>query len=253
MAITHDDRTARQRPRMERVGESGATTNALTTAARMSVRVWDWPVRTVHWAIAALVAVSVATGLMGGNAMEWHLRSGFAILALTLFRILWGLAGGRHARFASFVRGPRAVVGYMRSLFAPPRELHAGHNPLGGWFIVLLLAALLAQAATGLFATDDIATEGPLAKRISDELSDRLTWLHVRGAWVVVGLAAVHVGAALFYLFVYKENLIRSMFTGVKFLPRRFAETGIGPDPSVRAVVLLCICALAVWVVVTRL
>lgn len=253
MASTHDDPAARQRPGTERAGESGATTNAVATAARVSIRVWDWPVRAVHWAIVALVAISVATGLVGGNAMEWHLRSGFAILALTLFRVLWGFAGGRHARFSSFVRGPRAVAGYVRALFAPPREMHAGHNPLGGWFVVLLLAVLLVQAATGLFANDDIGTEGPLAKRVSDELSDRLTWLHARGAWVVLGLATVHIGASLFYLFVYRENLIRSMFTGVKLLPRRFPDADVGPDRSVRALVLLGICALAVWVLVTRL
>ena len=252
MTITHDDRAMRWRRGRERVGEHEATTDAVATAP-VSIRVWDWPVRVTHWAIAALVAISVATGLIGGNAMEWHLRSGFAILALTLFRILWGFAGGRHARFASFVRGPRAVAGYVRSIFAPPREMHAGHNPLGGWFIVLLLASLLVQAATGLFANDDIATEGPLAKRISDELSDRFTWLHVRGAWVVLGLATVHIGASLFHLVVWKENLIRSMFTGVKLLPRRFVDAGIGPDRSVRALVLLGVCALAVWVVVTRL
>jgi cytochrome b len=220
---------------------------------RVPIRVWDWPVRVVHWAIFALVVTSIATGLIGGNAMEWHLRSGFAILALALFRVLWGFAGSRHARFASFVRGPRAVAAYVHSLFKPPREAHTGHNPLSGWFVLLLLVALLAQAATGLFANDDIATEGPLAKRISDELSDRFTWFHVRGAWVVVGLACVHIGAALFYLFAYNENLIRPMITGVKQVPRRLGDAAVRRTASIRALALLGVCALAVWAIATRI
>ncbi len=221
-------------------------------ADRVPVRVWDWPVRVVHWAVFALVVVSVATGLVGGNAMEWHLRSGFGILLLVLFRILWGFLGSHHARFSSFVRGPAAVIAYARSLLQPPPAVHTGHNPLGGWFVVLLLTALLTQAATGLFANDDIAAEGPLAKRISDDLSDRFTALHVVGAWVVVGLASVHVGAAFFYLAVFKENLIQPMVTGVKLVPRRVVDAATRPVKGARALALLAICAYAVWVLVTE-
>lgn len=224
-----------------------ASASLATAADRVPVRVWDWPVRVVHWAIVALVVVSVTTGLVGGNAMEWHLRSGFAILALVLFRILWGFLGSHHARFASFVRGPAAVIAYARSLLQPPPAVHTGHNPLGGWFVVLLLTALLTQAATGLFANDDIAAEGPLAKRISDDLSDRFTSLHVIGAWVVVGLASVHIGAAFFYLVVFKENLILPMVTGVKRVPQRIVEVATRPLTSARAVALLGICTYAVW------
>jgi cytochrome b len=214
---------------------------------RIPVPVWDWPVRLVHWVLALLVVVSIATGFIGGGAMEWHVRSGFAVLALTLFRVLWGFAGGLHARFASFVRAPRTVVAYTRSLVRPPREVHAGHNPLGGWFVVTILAALLAQAGAGLFADDDIATAGPLAKFVSDAVSDRFTWLHARGAWVLVALVTLHVGAALVYLVAFRENLIRPMFTGVKQLPRRLAGAATGRVASLRALVLLAICALAAW------
>jgi cytochrome b len=223
-----------------------------TAADRVAVRVWDWPVRVVHWAVFALVVVSVATGLVGGNAMEWHLRSGFGILALVLFRILWGFLGSHHARFSSFVRGPAAVIAYARSLLKPPPAAYTGHNPLGGWVVVLLLAVLLAQAATGLFANDDVAAEGPLAKRISDDLSDWFTALHVIGAWVVVGLASVHVGAALFYLAVFKENLIRPMVTGVKLVPRRVVDAATRPVKGARALALLTLCAYAVWALVTE-
>ena len=110
----------------------------------------------------------------------------------------------------------------------------------------------MAQAATGLFANDDIATEGPLAKRISDDLSDRFTSLHVIGAWVVVGLVSVHVGAAFFYLVAFKENLIRPMVTGVKLVPRRVADAATRPVTGARALALLAICAYAVWALVTE-
>ena len=213
------------------------------------VPIWDWPVRVVHWAMVVLLAVSLTTGLVGGDWLAWHLRSGFAILALTLFRVLWGFVGSTHARFASFLRGPRRAVAYVRSLVHPPHETCAGHNPLGGWFVVLLLAALLAQADAGLFADDGISTAGPLAKHVSDAMSDRLTSLHVRGAWVLVALVAVHVGAAVGYLIVLRDNLILPMFTGTKRLPRRLAGTVSRPVAHLRALVLLAVCALAAWAI----
>ena len=118
--------------------------------------------------------------------MDWHIRAGETMLTLVLFRILWGFLGSRHARFASFVRGPRAVLAYARSLLRPAHAQFAGHNPLGGWMVVLLLGALLAQASAGLFANDDIATEGPLARFISKDLSDAISSFHRRNAWFVV-------------------------------------------------------------------
>ncbi len=119
--------------------------------------------RIVHWTIVALVAVLLATGLYGGAAvMVWHMRAGEALLALVLFRILWGFAGSANARFASFVRGPRMVLRYLRSLARPPQPLHATHNPAGGWMVVALLAVLLIQCGLGLFTHDDVMTEGPL-------------------------------------------------------------------------------------------
>src|SRR5205085_10607784 len=103
----------------------------------------DWPVRVVHWAMTILIVVLVATATIGGNAMEWHMRAGEAMLALVLFRIVWGFAGSRYARFANFLRGPGAVAIYARSLTRPAREVHVGHNPLGGWMVIVLLAGLL--------------------------------------------------------------------------------------------------------------
>src|SRR5271166_1648469 len=95
-------------------------------------RVWDLPLRIVHWAMVALLIVLVATAKIGGDAMDWHIRAGETMLTLTLFRILWGFLGSRHARFANFVRGPRVVLAYARSLLRPAHAQFVGHNPLGG-------------------------------------------------------------------------------------------------------------------------
>jgi len=220
--------------------------------APAAVRVWDLPLRLVHWAMAALLVVLVATAKIGGDAMDWHVRAGETMLALVLFRILWGFLGSHHARFASFVRGPRVVLAYTRSLLRPVHAQFVGHNPLGGWMVLLLLVALLVQASSGLFSNDDIATEGPLAHLISKDLSDMISSFHSIDAWFVLALAGIHVAATLFYLIQFKENLIGPMVDGIKELPA-ISDKEIPDHASLsRAVALFALCALAVWLLVTR-
>lgn len=216
-----------------------------------AVRVWDVPVRIVHWAMVVLLVTSVVSAKMGGGAMDWHVRSGEAMLVLVLFRILWGFFGSRHARFASFVRGPGAVIAYARSLLRRSHAEFVGHNPLGGWMVILLLLALLVQASLGLFSNDDIATDGPLVRYISKDLSDAISSFHKRNAWVVVALATVHIGAVLFYLVRFRENLITPMMIhGVKRVS--LADAGASHGPSMwRALALFGLCAFAVWLLVT--
>lgn len=218
----------------------------------VAVRVWDRPVRVFHWTLVALLVASVISVKVGGNAKEWHLRCGYAILALVLFRIAWGFIGTHHARFATFIKGPGAVVGYARSIVAGRHETHAGHNPLGGWMIVVMLVGLLAQACMGLFSNDDIALDGPLARLVDKNLSDAITSWHRRGAWLIFALAGLHVGAVVFYLVALKENLVRPMLTGAKVLHPRIAPEAI-TEAVGRAVILLALCGLLVWYVVTRL
>lgn len=215
-------------------------------------RIWDWPVRLVHWMIVALLVTLVVTAEVGGNAMEWHVRAGETMLALVLFRVIWGFVGTRHARFSSFVRGPAAVLRYARSVVRPPHELHVGHNPLGGWMVIALLLLLLVQAGTGLFSNDDVLTEGPLVRFISKDLSDTISGFHIKNAWVIVALACVHIGAVMFYLLALKENLIAPMVHGSKRLPATRANAGAGREGPAKAIVLLGGCGLAVWWLVTR-
>lgn len=193
-------------------------TEAKTTTGR-TVRVWDIPVRVFHWLLVALVFTSWLTSELGGNAMTYHMWSGYTILALLIFRIVWGVTGSEHVRFGDFVHGPASVLRYLRATFSPDAPRYIGHNPLGGWSVVLMLISLLVQACTGLFASDDIATEGPLTSKVSGATSSLLTTIHRYNIYVLLGLITVHIAAALFYLFVKRENLIAAMFTGRKLVP----------------------------------
>src|SRR5262245_2329397 len=118
--------------------------NSLKPDATESL-LWDLPVRIFHWGVVALLPAAWWT------AEEWHFEVhqwiGCTLRVLVVGRILWGFIGSRHARFADFLVGPRAVLAYLRG--AVPAS--AGHNPLGGWSVVVLLTLLLAQAISGLF------------------------------------------------------------------------------------------------------
>lgn len=183
-----------------------------STPSFTRVPVWDLPVRIFHWTLVLLVIGQVATAQVGGNAMEYHALGGYAILTLVLFRIVWGFVGSRHARFTDFLRGPVAVWRHLRGQAAQT----LGHNPAGGWSVVLMLVSLLTQALTGLFANDDIMMEGPLAKHVSGEVSAFATRIHDVNAIVLLTLIAIHLLAVLFYLFGKKQNLIGPMLTGRK-------------------------------------
>jgi cytochrome b len=216
---------------------------------RKTVAVWDWPVRIVHWLLVVLIVVSWITSEVGGNAMTYHMWSGYTILTLVAFRIVWGWVGSRHARFASFVRGPGEVIRYATSLAGTRSSSFLGHNPLGGWSVVLMLLSVAVQATTGLFANDDVMTEGPLASRVSGEASELLTAIHNYNFYVLLALIALHLIAILFYLLVKRENLIGAMFTGRKYI------NGVAPaqEPMaslLRAAVVLLIVAGAVAAVV---
>ena len=180
------------------------------------IQVWDIPTRLFHWVLVALVSISFVTGKMGPTYMNYHEYSGVAILILVLFRLAWGFVGSEESRFKAFLRGPSAVMRYASTLFQRKASRHLGHNPLGGWSVILLLISLFIQAGTGLFANDDILTEGPLFNLVSKATSDWLTGIHHINHTVLLALILIHLGAILFYLFYKKENLIVPMITGYK-------------------------------------
>jgi cytochrome b len=233
-----------------RDGAAAGSGDRLDSTAPHSERVWDLPVRLFHWVLVGLIATSWVTAQIGGNAMQIHQWSGMSILTLVLFRVAWGFVGSTRARFSDFVRGPRAAFAYVRGLLRGAAAFYPGHNPLGGWMVLVLLASLLLQAGTGLFANDDIMIEGPLARHISKETSDWLTGIHHLNFAVLLGLIAVHVAAALFYLLVKRDNLVLPLITGRKPMTegRRFDPPRGGP--LWLAALLLALCAGAVWALV---
>jgi len=175
--------------------------------------VWDLPVRVTHWSLVACVAGSWATHYAGAGWFAWHQRCGQAVLVLASFRILWGFVGTRHARFASFLRGPHQVLDFLRR--RGPEE-GPGHNPLGALSVVAMLALLLLQAVSGLFANDEIALSGPLYGWISQATSNRVTSLHHANAdWLLV-LLVLHVATVLWYALARRKPLVKAMITGRK-------------------------------------
>lgn len=181
----------------------------------MKIRIWDLPLRLFHWGLAICVAVSIVTGLTGGNAMQYHYWSGYTLIALLVFRLVWGVVGSRHARFWNFVRGPRAVLRYVRGDDPRPAHLRVGHNPLGSLSVLALLTVVALQVISGLFANDDIFNAGPLANDVSDRTSAIFTFYHTTiGQPLIYGLVGLHLAAIAYYAVVKRQNLVRPMLTG---------------------------------------
>ncbi len=213
------------------------------------VLVWDLPTRLFHWCLALLIGVSWLTGEMG--EMEWHMRSGIAILTLVLFRLLWGFLGSTTARFSQFVASPVTAIGYARGLLTGKTDRYLGHNPLGGWMVIALLLIVLVQASSGLFANDDIFTEGPLYHLVTKSTSDWLTWFHKTLFNFLLAAAALHIAAAFFYLFVKKEDLILPMIHGRKQAGEAEGKLNLVLRHPLLGLLTLAAAGAAVWAVLT--
>lgn len=214
-----------------------------------AVRVWDLPTRVFHWALVAFFLGSVTTGLAGGDAMPWHLRFGYSVLSLLLFRLVWGVVGGRWSRFASFAYSPATVLRYLKGNRPPEHSI--GHSPLGAGSVFALLGLLLVQVATGLISDDEISTSGPLSKFVSNAMVSQATFYHAEvGKLILIALVVLHIGAVLFYLVKKRENLIRPMIRGDK--ETVITATGSRDDGWARglgAALFLGCAALVAWMV----
>ena len=209
-------------------------------------RIWDIPVRLFHWTLLVLVSVSLYTGLTGGfDEMEYHMLSGYAILSLVLFRLVWCFIGTTYARFATFIKGPGTIVEHIKSLPTQEGE-SAGHNPLGALGIIALLLSLLVQAGTGLFANDDIFTEGPLVHLVSYDTSRSLTAIHEWNYYVLATLIGLHLVAIAFYELYLRERLILPMITGYKRIKAHSVEFSWTRELAV-GVIAMGICAALVY------
>lgn len=215
------------------------------------VRVWDLPTRLFHWTLALCVVFSVVSAKIGGNAMIWHFRSGYVVLTLLAFRILWGLVGGRWSRFASFVYAPSSILRYLRGQSRADEHHDVGHNPLGAFSVFALLAVLVAQVGSGLVADDDLGNTGPLIRFVSGATSSLMTGWHKNwGQWLILTLVALHIGAIVFYLVRKQQNLVRPMLTGDKHLQPGVPASADHWNARAFALVLATLCAAGVgWLV----
>lgn len=177
---------------------------------RAFTRVWDLPTRLFHWLFATAVIGAIVTVKVGGTWMDWHLPFGVTALVLLSFRVIWGFTGSRYARFSSFVKGPVAVWQYLRH---PEERSPPGHSPLGGLSVVALLLVVAVQATTGLFATDDILTSGPLNPFVSSDTAALLTSIHKWNENILFGLVGLHLVAIAVYALRGKQ-LVPPMMTG---------------------------------------
>ncbi|HWH83122.1 MAG TPA: cytochrome b/b6 domain-containing protein [Burkholderiaceae bacterium] len=209
-----------------------------------TVRVWDLPTRLFHWTLAACVLASIGTAWVGGNAMTWHFRLGYAALALLAFRLLWGLVGGRWSRFSSFVYAPSALLRYVRGQSRDDEHHEVGHSPLGALSVFALLAALAAQVGSGLFADDEVANTGPLNQFVSDATAHALTTWHRKvGQWLIIALIVLHIASVLYYLIVRRRDLLRPMLVGDKTLPAAVPAAADNARTRLLAAALLALCA----------
>ena len=178
--------------------------------------VWDLPTRLFHWLLVALVAGAYLTERL--NWMGWHVRIGESILALVTFRLLWGLAGSETARFRSFLASPAAALRHLRRMVRHEPDSRVGHNPAGGWMVLLLLALLLAEALTGVYINNDIANQGPLTDWVPASVANGIMDLHSLLWDALLAAVALHVAAIVLYA-VRGDNLLWPMLTGRKRLP----------------------------------
>jgi cytochrome b len=207
------------------------------------VKVWDGWVRLWHWSIVFLIPFSYLTA----RAHRWdlHMYSGYALLTLVSFRILWGLVGSEPARFLTFVRSPFAAFTHLaraRREEGPDRELT--HNPAGAWMVVILITLLLTQAVTGLFAYDQIFTYGPLARQVSEETRDLATSIHIRVINLILAVIVLHILAIIWYRLFKGHDLVQAMMIGTKPMPEGTRQPRMAPP--LLGVVLFAACAAVV-------
>lgn len=201
----------------------------MSTATRPLI--WDLPTRLFHW----LMVLSFAGAYVTAESERWrllHVSLGYTLAGLVAFRVLWGLIGSRHARFASFVRGPAAVARYLRSLTSGRPEHHAGHNPAGALAVLALLGLGALLTASGWATYNDLGGE----------------WLeeaHEAIANGMLALVGLHIAAVIVSSRLHRENLVAAMISGRKNAAPE--EAARSPWRSVAALLLAAVLGFWWW------
>lgn len=210
----------------------------------LKILVWDGPTRLFHWVAVTLVVAAYVTWRL--NWMDWHANTGYALLTSVIFRILWGFFGSETARFSTFLAAPRAAARHLAHALRREPDRQVGHNPAGGWMVLLLLLLLFGETLSGVYVNNDVADEGPFTELIPAPVANTITALH----WIfwdaLLAAVALHLLAIFLYLVIKGHNLLLPMITGRKTLPAGVPKPRMaGPA---RAAVLLSCSALAVAV-----
>ena len=212
------------------------------------VRVWDLPTRLFHWIAVLLMALAYATWRL--NWMGWHERLGEALLALVLFRLAWGFVGSDTARFTRFLATPAAAWRHLAHALRREPDAQAGHNPAGGWMVLLILALLLGETLTGVFVANDVADVGRFTAMTPAGIANAIDAAHTLLWDALLAAIALHVLAIIVYGFVKGQNLVWPMIAGSKRLPNSVPPPHLAG--AARAVLVLA-AAVAVAIAIARL
>ncbi len=234
---------------------NSAPSPAHKTPHALPVRVWDLPTRLFHWLLLGLVVALVTTGQLGGGWMDWHARCGYGVFTLLLFRLVWGVVGGHHSRFAHFVPSLSRLRDALSRAWRGPHVSAVGHNPLGALSVLALLLVLGLQVASGLVSDDEIAFSGPLSTQLSADWVSLATWYHkVVGKRLLIGVVVLHMLAIVYHRLRFGERLVTPMVHGDKPLSHeRAAQTPSSRDglrERLQALGWLVLCAGVVYAVV---
>jgi cytochrome b len=211
------------------------------TSRDRRVPIWDLATRLFHWLVVALIAAAYVTWRL--NWMEWHARIGEAVLALVLFRLLWGFFGSDSARFGSFLASPGRAARHLATFLKREPDRQVGHNPAGGWMVLLFIGLMLGETLSGLYVMNDVADEGPLTEVTPARIADAITALHGLLWDALLAAVALHLAAILLYAVAKRQNLVRPMISGWKTLPASVPAPRLAG--SLRALVLLGVSAAA--------
>jgi len=211
-----------------------------------AMRVWDLPIRLFHWAIVVLIFAAWLTQEL--DRMDLHIWVGYTILALLLFRLVWGFIGSDTARFGRFLKSPAAAARHLAHIRRREADQEVGHNAAGGWMVLVMLALIGVQAGTGLFSNDDGDTEGPLMHLVAKDQSDWLSHIHSLNFKFIEGVIVLHVLAIIAYAVLKRQDLVRPMITGKKMMPADAMAPRL-VNPVVALVILAAAAGLVAWMV----
>ena len=214
------------------------------------VLVWDLPTRVFHWTLVVSFFSALATG-DPDRFRDLHVYFGYVVLGLICFRVFWGLAGSRYARFKDFLYGPRVAIAYLADVMAARADRHVGHNPAGSVGIYLLLALGLVICITGIVVLGAEEAQGIFKSLADRPLGEFTKRLHETLAWLMLALVLVHIGGVVVESLLHRENLAKAMFTGHKIAG---GDEGIGSNHLwVAIVILTCVAGSALWLIHWRL